>query len=82
MKRVEFKPPKGWMPPEGMSSGDTFDQLCSFRMKANGDICLIAIGETPMPGYGDKPAPPSDGMKEMGDRYSSKVRETMNGGEY
>lgn len=76
MKRVEFKPPKGWIAPEGKSGSDTFDQLCTFRVKSNGDVCLIAMGETQMPGYEDKQLPPSNGMKEMSENYVGKMRES------
>ena len=53
MKRVEFKPPAGVVP-EGTMSGSTFEEVSTFRVKKNGDICLIAIGQKQMPGYSDK----------------------------
>jgi hypothetical protein len=51
-KRIEFKPPKGVVP-EGSAPDDTFDLVCSFRVKKNGDICLVQLGDTQMPGYND-----------------------------
>jgi hypothetical protein len=53
MKKVEFKPPAGVVP-EGTQSGSTFEEISTYRVKKNGDICLIAIGEAQMPGYSDK----------------------------
>lgn len=67
-KRVEFRPPNG-STPEGLTEGEEFDSVCTFRVKKNGDICLVMLGDTQMPGYDDsatehKPeyeAPSSDG---------------------
>lgn len=79
MKRIEFKPPKGFMLPEGTAGGDEFDSLCRFRLKSNGAVCMIMMGDTPMPGYGDKDKHQSDGMKELGEGYAGRVREQMGG---
>jgi len=49
-ERVEFKAPKGVVP-EDVQSGDTFDLVSTYRLKDNGEICLIQIGDTKMPGY-------------------------------
>jgi len=49
-ERVEFKAPKGVVP-EDVKSGDTFDLVSTYRLKPNGDICLVQIGDTKMPGY-------------------------------
>ena len=51
--KVEFKPPTGFMAPEGTKPGDEFDLVCSFRLKPNGDICLVELGDIEMPGYSD-----------------------------
>lgn len=51
--RVEFKPPKGFVPPEASETGE-FDLVCTFRSKPNGDICLTQLGDTKMPGYGEE----------------------------
>lgn len=53
MDRVEFKAPKGVVP-DDVSPGDSFDLVCTLRLKPNGDLCLTKIGETEMPGYDDK----------------------------
>lgn len=54
MKRIEFKPPKGFMLPEGKQSGEQFESMATFQIKANGDLCLVAIGDSKMPGYEEK----------------------------
>ena len=53
-KRIEFRPPTGSVP-EGLTAVEDFDSVCTFRVKANGDICLVMLGDTQMPGYGEKP---------------------------
>jgi len=50
MAEVEFKPPKGVVP-EDIKKGDTFDLVSTYRLKDNGQICLIQIGDAKMPGY-------------------------------
>ena len=47
---IEFKPPKGVVP-EDVGKGDTFDLVSTYRLKDNGEICLIQIGDHKMPGY-------------------------------
>lgn len=49
-ERIEFKAPKGVVP-EDVAAGDTFDLVSTYRLKENGQICLIQIGEHKMPGY-------------------------------
>jgi len=56
MKLVEFTPPDGVVP-EGTKSGEEFDLVSTFRVRPNGDICLVQIGDTKMPGYSDKDQP-------------------------
>lgn len=51
-KRVEFTAPKGVVP-EGTSSGEEFDLVCTFRVKDSGQVCLTMMGDSKMPGYGD-----------------------------
>lgn len=40
--------------PEGIGVGEDFDAVCTFRMKGPGTICLVTLGDSPMPGYGAK----------------------------
>jgi|KBSSwiStaDraftv2_1062776.scaffolds.fasta_scaffold310264_2 hypothetical protein len=53
MKRVEFKPPAGVVP-EGTKAGEEWDAVCTFRVKPNGDVCLVMLGDEKMPGYTEK----------------------------
>ena len=56
MNRIEFKPPAGVVP-EGTKAGEEFDLVSTFRVKSNGDVCLVQIGDTKLPGYSDKDQP-------------------------
>ena len=51
-RRIEFTPPQGAIP-EGVKDGEDFDLVCTFRVKGS-QVCLVMIGDTKMPGYGDK----------------------------
>lgn len=51
-KRVEFTPPDGFSAPE--HEGEEFDLICTFKVKPDGQICMTKLGDTEMPGYGDK----------------------------
>jgi len=53
MKRIEFTPPKGVVP-EGTKAGEEFDAVCTFRVKPDGDVCLVMLGDEKMPGYGER----------------------------
>lgn len=67
--RVEFDPPKGFVPPEGSEGGKPFDVVCTFEVK-DGKLCLKVLGETDMPGYddndGDEQDKPAPDYKTMG----------------
>lgn len=52
MKRIEFTPPAGVVP-EGTKAGEEFDLVSTFRVKPDGNICLVMIGDTKLPGYSD-----------------------------
>lgn len=76
--KVEFQPPAGAVP-EGLSVGDEFDLVCSFRVKPSGQICLIQLGEIKMPGYSED--------AKTHDNYASEAKAmrggmTANGGNY
>lgn len=34
--------------PEGVSPGDEFELVCTFRLKESGTVCLTQFGETEM----------------------------------
>lgn len=53
-ERVEFHPPKDFVPPEGIEAGKDWDLVCSFRTKPDGRICLTQLGDAKMPGYDGK----------------------------
>lgn len=73
MKQIEFKPPAGLVP-EGSEEGTEFEEVATFRVKKNGEICLVAIGEHQMPGYGGKGHDDSYGEKASS-RYAEKMSE-------
>ncbi len=52
MKRIEFNPPAGVVP-EGVTAGEEFDLVSTFRVKDNGDVCLVMMGDVKMPGYSE-----------------------------
>jgi hypothetical protein len=79
MKKIEFTPPKAFTIPEGTDAGDTFSEMATFRVKSNGDLCLVAIGEDQMPGYDEKPMKHGDGMKEMTSKRVGRYNAAMNG---
>ncbi len=64
-KKVEFKLPTGFTVPEGTMKGDTFDAVCTFQVKDNGDVCLTTVGETKMPGYDGKDKDSKPDYSEM-----------------
>lgn len=70
--KIEFKPPPGLVP-EGSEDGTEFEEVATFRVKANGDICLVAIGEHQMPGYDGKNS--HDYGEKAGSRYVEKMNE-------
>lgn len=75
MRRVEFKPPDGFMLPEGKASGDKFDSIATFQIKPNGTICLVAIGDYTMPGYEDKADNPT--YRDEGAEVAAAYRGAM-----
>lgn len=52
---VEFTPPKGVVP-EGTKSDDTFDLVCTFKVRNDGKVCLTMMGDAKM--YDDKKEEP------------------------
>lgn len=71
--KVEFKIPDGLTLPESLESDGEFDSLATFRLKPDGKtLCLVAIGETKLPGY--------DKEEKAGDRAASRYREKMSEG--
>lgn len=44
-KAIEFDAPKDFRLPEGKQSGDEFSLVCDFKMKPNGKLCLVKLGD-------------------------------------
>ncbi len=69
--KVEFPAPKGFVPPETDDPDGDWDMVSTYRTdRETGKICLVKLGDTPMPSYdeGSKPEskPGYDGMaKDM-----------------
>lgn len=49
-KRIEFRPPPGVVP-EGLTAGEEFDAVTTYRIKNDGNICAVMIGDVKLPGY-------------------------------
>lgn len=71
MKLIEFKPPPGLVP-EGAEEGTEFEEVATFRVKQNGHICLVMVGEHQMPGYDAKE---KNYGEKAGERYQQKMSE-------
>lgn len=87
MKRIEFKIPKGLTAPEGTQAGDQWQEMATFRMKPNGMMCLVAIGEHKMPGYENGKSDESESPMEMMQskattRYGAAMGGMSPGGSY
>jgi hypothetical protein len=81
--KVEFTPPTG-ATPEGTEAGKEFDLVCTFRVKDDGDVCLVMMGDTKMEGYDEKAERPSyrkyaKGMMDEGDRMSDRMTMAQDG---
>ena len=42
----EFKTPSGYIVPEGLNEGETWEDIATFRLKANGQMCVVKIGDS------------------------------------
>ena len=79
-ERIEFKPPKGVVP-EDVTAGDTFDLVSTYRLKPNGEICLIQIGDHKMEGYEeDEYKDKSGGKRESYGNVMQSMQSAMGGG--
>ncbi len=71
----EFDIPEDFIVPEGVNEGETFKALGTFKLKANGKMCLTKIDESPI--YADKKdnEPDDFGTAEgMGNRVTEAYR--------
>ncbi len=74
-KYPEFDIPEDFIVPEGINEGETFEALGTFKLKANGRMCLTKINESPI--YADeKDNEPEDfGTKQgMSNRISEAYK--------
>lgn len=42
----EFSIPQGFIVPEGVKEGETFEALGTFKLKAKGQMCLIKVDQS------------------------------------
>jgi hypothetical protein len=56
----EFSTPSGYILPEGVQEGETFEDIARFRVKANGKICLVKIGDSTLSEDGKSDQEPDD----------------------
>jgi hypothetical protein len=56
-EKVEFTPPKNFIPPND-GNGEDFSLVCTFSVRG-GKLCMTKLGETEMPGYGKDDMPQS-----------------------
>ncbi len=54
MKKIDFTPTKAIQSMVGdhQASGKRFDLMATFEAKDDGKWCIVAIEDSPMPGYG------------------------------
>ncbi len=67
-RKIEFTAPDGVVP-EGTKAGEEFDLVCTLRVKSDGQVCLVQVGDTKMPGYSDKDEP--KGKQSYADEHAA-----------
>lgn len=79
----DFPIPKGYVVPEGLNEGETFEDIASFRLQKDGKICLTKIGDSSIleDGKEDKSEPDDYGTAEgMESRLTTAYKErNLNG---
>lgn len=77
MPKVSFMPPKGYAAPEGVGPGETFSELCEFRMEKGG-VTLVKMGDVPMeadkqgkPDYSDEATNMANAMSQPQDQQQA-----------
>lgn len=75
-KLIEFKIPEGYTVPEGTEAGGEWQEMGTYRLKKNGMMCLVAIGDHKLPGYKNGDSPKQD----MGEKAVNRYNGMMNGG--
>jgi len=44
----EFDIPDDYIVPEGVAEGETFEDIAEFKLKPNGQVCIVKIGSSPL----------------------------------
>lgn len=47
-KYPEFQTPESYITPEGVKEGESFEDIATFKLKANGKICIVKVGDSPL----------------------------------
>jgi hypothetical protein len=42
----EFKTPSDYIVPEGLNEGEIFEDICTLKLKSNGQLCIVKIGDS------------------------------------
>jgi hypothetical protein len=69
----EFDPPESYIIPEGISEGESFEDIATFKVKTGGKICLTKIGDAALMDKKGPAAEPDDFGTEAG--MSNRVSE-------
>lgn len=79
MKLIEFKPPPALKSAvgEGLQEGQRMELMGEFRVKDNGNWCLIAVEGVPMPGYDEAREYPE--KSEFVKNYQGQMMEAEDG---
>lgn len=54
MAHPEFKTPQGYIVPEGLNEGETFEDIATFKLKSNGQVCITKMGDSPIQDEGSE----------------------------
>ena len=66
--KVTFRLPPEFTPPEGIQPGDTFDVVCTLKPEGpRGEVCIVMVGDTPMPGYKEGKEKYDEGKPDYGE---------------
>lgn len=53
-KKNSFRLPEGIEIPEGIKPGDSLEFMAEFKVEQNGEVCLVGVEGTKLPGYSEK----------------------------
>lgn len=74
-KKIEFTPPPAVKNTvgDGLKEGQRLQLMAEFRVKDNGDWCLVAIEGVDMPGYDDETDRTYPASSQFVSNYQSQV---------